>query len=84
VATSLIGIEPGAGETAVRYAAPGTVFIYHVGFLAEDRRELRLRLHPLASRMLLLWQRGLVHLVARKLAECEYEYLAVRKRTRAG
>jgi hypothetical protein len=73
-------------ERAVRDAAPGDEFQYHLGNLAFDRHppypafSTRHRLYLLAERMLRLYDRGIVDLVQKRVAPGEYAYFAIRRR----
>lgn len=81
--TVLLSNNPEAAERTLRYAAPGQVFSYHVGRLAGDRRVTAKNLHPLASRMYGLYERGMIELLQRRLGSSHlFEYLAVRKQHR--
>lgn len=65
--------------SAVLTKDPGESVIYHRGHLAYDRQHNR-RLSKAATMAMKLADDGLISLVQRRIGECVWDYIAVRRR----
>ncbi|BCH23556.1 hypothetical protein [Mesorhizobium sp. L-8-3] len=78
--------------TWLQKALPHEAIEYHRGFLILDRhadtselhRAERLELTVVATRALAAAEQGLVHLVQRRLAPCQFSYLAIKRSSQLG
>ena len=89
----VMGPVPFLFDQWVEKGKPGSMFVYHSGYLPLDKYntyqldgrtffQRNAEIFNLAQSAMGLYEMGLVELVQRKLSEAEYQYIAVKRKYR--